>query len=86
MISTDILRLAEVRSPLGLLKMNESRDYVCLCGKLLAKGYIFNGEIQIKCKRCGRIHTITDIPFTSTKEGLDPLDSVQDTTLSDTKK
>lgn len=40
--------------------MEKSRDYHCTCGKLLCKGAIFDGEIQIKCKRCGKIQTIED--------------------------
>lgn|SRR3989338_4170983 len=40
--------------------MKESRDYHCTCGKLLCKGAFFDGEIQIKCKRCGRVQTIED--------------------------
>ena len=40
--------------------MKESHDYYCTCGKLLCKGAIFDGEIQIKCKRCGRIQKIED--------------------------
>lgn len=45
----------------------ESRDYHCACGKLLCKGLIFDGEIQIKCKRCGKIARIED-PVTMSKE------------------
>jgi len=41
--------------------MKESHDYHCSCGKLLCKGAIFDGEIQIKCKRCGKIQTIEDL-------------------------
>lgn len=45
----------------------ESREYHCDCGKLLCKGLIFDGEIQIKCKRCGRIKKIED-PIAMSKE------------------
>jgi hypothetical protein len=38
----------------------ESHEYHCACGKLLCKGEIFDGEIQIKCKRCGKIQKIED--------------------------
>ncbi len=40
--------------------MNELHNYYCACGKLLCKGEIFDGEIQIKCKRCGKIQKIED--------------------------
>ncbi len=36
----------------------EQREYHCACGKLLCKGEIFDGAIQIKCKRCGKIQNI----------------------------
>lgn len=36
----------------------ESKEYKCSCGKLLCKGEIFDGDIQIKCRRCGKITKI----------------------------
>ena len=50
-------------TPFSLI-MKESRDYHCFCGKLLCKGAIFDGEIQIKCKRCGKIQIIEDFGVT----------------------
>ena len=47
--------------------MHESHDYHCTCGKLLCKGAIFDGEIQIKCKRCGKIQSIEDTGVVSEK-------------------
>ena len=42
--------------------MNETssllNDYRCTCGKLLLKGIVFDGVIEIKCKRCGVISKI----------------------------
>jgi len=40
--------------------MDKPHDYLCTCGKLLCKGTIFDGDIHIKCKRCGKIQTIED--------------------------
>jgi phage FluMu protein Com len=33
-------------------------DHRCDCGKLLCKGFIYDGEIEIKCKRCGSLNVI----------------------------
>ena len=33
-------------------------DHRCSCGKLLCRGFIRDGEIEIKCKRCGRLNLI----------------------------
>jgi len=33
-------------------------EYRCSCGKLLLKGFLFNGKFEIKCRRCGKINTI----------------------------
>ena len=49
------------------MSMTESHDYHCACGKLLCKGAIFDGEIQIKCKRCGKIQKIEDAVAISNK-------------------
>lgn len=42
--------------------MNDSSlllsDYRCACGKLLLKGIVFDGNLEIKCKRCGQINKI----------------------------
>ena len=42
--------------------MNDSssllNDYRCTCGKLLLKGIVFDGTVEIKCKRCGLISKI----------------------------
>lgn len=43
----------------------ESYAYHCACGKLLCKGEIFDGEIQIKCKRCGKIQKIENVSETA---------------------
>ena len=40
---------------MSALSLNE---YRCLCGKLLLKGIFFDGILEIKCKRCGRINKI----------------------------
>jgi len=47
--------------------MNKSQDYHCACGKLLCKGEIFDGEIQMKCKRCGKIQMIEDFKMVKKK-------------------
>lgn len=31
------------------------REYRCECGKLLFKGLLFLGVVEIKCKRCGKV-------------------------------
>ncbi len=33
-------------------------DHKCKCGKLLLRGAIFNGLIEIKCKKCGFVNKI----------------------------
>ena len=38
-----------------------SQEHRCICGKLLLKGVVFDGIIEIKCRRCGRINRIGDI-------------------------
>ena len=38
-----------------------SQEQRCLCGKLLLKGVVFDGFIEIKCRRCGRINRIGDV-------------------------
>ena len=45
--------------------MEKTHDYHCPCGKLLCKGEIFDGEIQMKCKRCGKIQMIEDLAITT---------------------
>ncbi len=35
-------------------------DYRCKCGKLLFKGFLLIGVIEIKCKRCGQIMLFQD--------------------------
>src|ERR1043166_2274236 len=42
----------------------ELQEYKCCCGKLLCKGAIFDGDIQIKCRRCGKIQKIADPTIT----------------------
>src|SRR6185503_1214329 len=65
----DIFETPEVLAfTLDFLFMKESRDYHCTCGKLLCKGAIFDGEIQIKCKRCGKIQAIEDFDIMPNKE------------------
>lgn len=39
----------------------ELKEYRCSCGKLLCKGEIFDGEIQVKCKKCGKIQRIENL-------------------------
>ncbi len=36
-------------------------EYRCQCGKLLLKGTILNGFLEIKCKRCGIINKIGNL-------------------------
>lgn len=36
-------------------------DHKCKCGKLLLRGALFNGLIEIKCKKCGFINKIDHI-------------------------
>jgi phage FluMu protein Com len=31
------------------------QEYRCVCNKLLFKGYILKGGVQVKCKKCSRI-------------------------------
>ncbi len=38
-----------------VLRMVSLEEYRCRCGKLLFKGHFLAGEIEIKCKRCGKI-------------------------------
>lgn len=33
-------------------------EYRCVCGKLLLKGIFFDGELEIKCKKCSKINAI----------------------------
>lgn len=33
-------------------------EYRCVCGKLLLKGIVFDGNLEIKCRRCGEITKI----------------------------
>lgn len=46
-------------------------DYRCDCGKLLFKGSDLCGKIEIKCKRCEKIKTISGkfIPFLCRDKG-----------------
>ena len=43
---------------MDILLLNEQR---CKCGKLLFKGILFDGILEIKCKRCDQINTMGDI-------------------------
>lgn len=62
-------------APLGCSSM-ESHEYHCDCGKLLCKGEIFDGEIQIKCRRCGKIKRIEDTTAMPKKnEKIPPIDA-----------
>ena len=36
-----------------------SQEYRCSCGKLLFKGDVVKGCVEIKCKRCGMMRVIT---------------------------
>ena len=36
-------------------------EYRCRCGKLLFKGVLFNGTLEIKCKRCQKISNIGEV-------------------------
>lgn len=33
------------------------REYRCHCGKLLLKGFLLLGVVEIKCRRCGLLYT-----------------------------
>jgi len=35
------------------------KEYRCECGKLLFKGLLIESEVQIKCRGCGKIISIT---------------------------
>lgn len=35
--------------------VKELTEYRCQCGKLLCKGSLFLSEVEIKCKRCGKL-------------------------------
>jgi PAS domain S-box-containing protein len=37
------------------------QDYRCECGKLLLRGLIFTGGIEVKCKYCKKIQTINGL-------------------------
>lgn len=41
--------------------LNEHR---CQCGKLLLKGIFFDGTLEIKCRRCGKINKIGTLKLT----------------------
>lgn len=43
---------------MNVLLLDEHR---CKCGKLLFKGMLFDGSIEIKCKRCDRLNKIDSI-------------------------
>lgn len=55
--------------------MDKPHDYHCTCGKLLCKGAIFDGEIQIKCKRCGKIQTVEEDGGIVTKKDTKIIDA-----------
>jgi len=40
------------------MSTNTYTDHRCVCGKLLFKGFIRDGEVEIKCKRCGAMNLI----------------------------
>ncbi len=40
------------------MNMSSEAEHRCECGKLLCKGFVRDGEIHIKCKRCGKIKKI----------------------------
>ena len=37
------------------------QDYRCKCGKLLFKGFLVNGNVEVKCRRCGIIMNINGL-------------------------
>lgn len=52
--------------------MESFLEYRCSsCKKLLGKGGVFNGSIQIKCKRCGTLQTI--VGAAKNEEDLDKM-------------
>ncbi len=36
-------------------------NYRCSCGKLLLRGFIVSGEVEIKCRTCKKITTVTGL-------------------------
>jgi PAS domain S-box-containing protein len=42
-----------------------SQEHRCQCGKLLLKGIIFDGSIEIKCRRCGTVNKIGEIKMSN---------------------
>ncbi|MBY0294233.1 Com family DNA-binding transcriptional regulator [Patescibacteria group bacterium] len=40
--------------------MSVKREYRCACGKLLCKGLLLMGTIEIKCRRCGTLQTFEE--------------------------
>jgi len=45
-----------------------SQEHRCQCGKLLLKGIIFDGSIEIKCRRCGTVNKIGEIKMSNDDE------------------
>ncbi len=43
------------------MKSLSLNEYRCQCGKLLLKGIFFDGILEIKCKRCGKVNRIGKI-------------------------
>jgi DNA-directed RNA polymerase subunit RPC12/RpoP len=40
------------------MELAKNYEYRCECGRLLFKGTLETGKIEIKCKKCGSIKTI----------------------------
>lgn len=45
----------------GFMESIISHEYRCSCGKLLFKGAILSGSMEIKCLRCGKISKMGDL-------------------------
>jgi|WetSurMetagenome_2_1015567.scaffolds.fasta_scaffold697702_1 phage FluMu protein Com len=48
-----------LKTKIKIMKEDFLNEFRCDCGKLLFKGSGLSGKIEIKCKRCGKIKTIT---------------------------
>lgn len=50
------------------IKSEDFRNYRCNCGKLLFRGHLIKGIIEVKCKRCSVPKVFDFMPEPSTTE------------------
>lgn len=46
-----------------------NKEYRCDCGKLLFRGILSSSRLEIKCLRCGKILTISDLNISNDSDG-----------------